>query len=209
MVGPVCFCFGRDGCLSALASFSVVFIGQLYTLRSNSVPLLIIPSPISHLPSPISFALPLLSPLRSAPPCSSHAMFLLALVFRPFLSCSGELFRVNNFCFIFAPGNFTPGVVRIMVRTSVVSRFSNPLLFVCSFLFRQKAAQKPLLPIVFACCGGPNAASGACSRVCKQTCPCADAFSSSSAYGSDIGAEFLQRKETPTQKIESIGTRDE
>ena len=54
-------------------------------------------------------------------------MFLLALGFRPFISLSGELFRVNNFCFIFASGNFTPGVVRIMVRISVVSRFSNPL----------------------------------------------------------------------------------
>jgi hypothetical protein len=26
----------------------------------------------------------------------------------------------RRFCFIFAPGNFTPGVVRIMVRISVV-----------------------------------------------------------------------------------------
>ena len=80
-----------------------------------------------------SFHLPSLSPFLSflpsglPRPCSSHAMFLLALGFRPFISLPGELFRVNNFCFIFASGNFTPGVVRIMVRISVVSRFSSPL----------------------------------------------------------------------------------
>ena len=84
-----------------------------------------------------------------------------------------------------------PGVVQATACASVVSRFNSPLLFVCRFLYRQKAAQKPLLPIVFACYGGPNAASGVCSRVCKQTGPCADAFSSSSTYGSDIGAEFI------------------
>ncbi len=34
---------------------------------------------------------------------------------------------LRMYCLIFTDGNFTPGVVRIMVRISVVSRFSNPL----------------------------------------------------------------------------------
>ena len=80
-----------------------------------------------------SFHLPSLSPFLSflpsglPRPCSSHAMFLLALGFRPFISLPGELFRVNYFCFIFAPGNFTPGVTGATAFVSVVRRFSSPL----------------------------------------------------------------------------------
>ena len=44
-----------------------------------------------------------------------------------------------------------------------------------------KSGEKPLLTDVFACYGRPNAAPGAYSRVCKQTGPCAHAFSPSSA----------------------------
>jgi hypothetical protein len=46
---------------------------------------------------------------------------------RPSSSRSGGLFRVNNFCFIFAPGNFTPGVTGVTAPVSVVCRFSSPL----------------------------------------------------------------------------------
>ena len=49
------------------------------------------------------------------------------------------------------------------------------------FSYRRKAAEKPLLPIAGTCSGRTNAASGAYSRVCKQTGPSADAFSPPSA----------------------------
>jgi hypothetical protein len=50
-----------------------------------------------------------------------------SLRFRFFSCRSAELFRVNNFCFIFAPGNFTPGVTGATAFVSVVCRFSSPL----------------------------------------------------------------------------------
>ena len=80
---------------------------------------------------------------------------------------------------------------RAMKNSFVIHLSRHSEINICRFLYRQKAAEKPLLPIVFACYGGPNAAPGAYSRVCKQTGPCADAFSPSSAGGSDIGAEFI------------------
>ena len=102
MVGPVRFCFGRDGCpFCARFVFCCLCRSALHPRAPTLFPF-------------SSFHLPSLSPFLSflpsglPRPCSSHAMFLLALGFRPFISLPGELFRVNNFCFIFAPATSHP-----------------------------------------------------------------------------------------------------
>ncbi len=56
-----------------------------------------------------------------------------------------------------------------------------PTVFFCRFLFRQKAAEKPLLTDVSAYYGRTKSYFGRLTRVCKQTGPYVDAFNPSYA----------------------------